>query len=307
MACIVYLGDFVWEMLQTLTLSAVFMIFVGSFSQRRMLLGKATVPLMMDSPSSHSTEPDFSPSHVPENGSEESELPVSLLDWSDGEKELDSGGSSPGCLSQASCLGLPSQRQAVIPARQNAEDRRTEVQLFWLCRHKSQQCSKQVLGAQEAEKPAAGTVGAGPSQEEALQMQDGSRTKEPLEDSQEALEKLNTQPSCADDTVQLIDEHGIYSSAKLVPAAETVFLPPHSQQYLERSEGEGFEIREVIVDEKPFQCVICAKAFKRAWELFSHEVVHNEERPFCCQLCQVRGRKEAGRKWLFALIIFHMP
>ncbi|POI27884.1 hypothetical protein CIB84_008366, partial [Bambusicola thoracicus] len=81
------------------------------------------------------------------------------------------------------------------------------------------------------------------------------------------------------DFVQLIDEHGIYSTAKLVLGSAAgeleeaaVVLPPHLKRGA--SGAAEFEIREVIVDEKPFQCGVCEKAFKRAWELFSHESVN---------------------------------
>uniref|UniRef100_A0A8C3CKC3 C2H2-type domain-containing protein n=1 Tax=Cairina moschata TaxID=8855 RepID=A0A8C3CKC3_CAIMO len=106
------------------------------------------------------------------------------------------------------------------------------------------------------------------------------------------------------DFVQLIDEHGIYSTAKLVlggAAGEleeaAVVLPPHLKRGASvASSGAEFEIREVIVDEKPFQCGVCEKAFKRAWELFSHEVVHNEERPFRCDLCEASFKRHSDFK-----------
>uniref|UniRef100_A0A8D0HL44 C2H2-type domain-containing protein n=1 Tax=Sphenodon punctatus TaxID=8508 RepID=A0A8D0HL44_SPHPU len=127
-------------------------------------------------------------------------------------------------------------------------------------------------------------------------LQDLCRTKgDPAEG-----ELGSSPPQPPDDVVQLIDEHGVYSTAKLVPGsgAEGSPLPPQQQQLLPREseEGEEFEIREVIVDEKPFQCTVCAKAFKRAWELFSHEVVHNEERPFRCQLCQASFKRHSDYK-----------
>ncbi|EMP42516.1 Deleted in malignant brain tumors 1 protein [Chelonia mydas] len=99
------------------------------------------------------------------------------------------------------------------------------------------------------------------------------------------------------DFVQLIDEHGIYSTAKLVLGGaageldEGVVLPPHL-----RRAGPQLEIREVIVDDKPFACGVCEKTFKRAWELFSHEVVHNEERPFHCDLCEASFKRHSDFK-----------
>ncbi|XP_042704080.1 zinc finger protein 768-like isoform X1 [Chrysemys picta bellii] len=99
------------------------------------------------------------------------------------------------------------------------------------------------------------------------------------------------------DFVQLIDEHGIYSTAKLVLGSaageldEGVVLPPHL-----RRAGPQLEIREVIVDDKPFACSVCEKTFKRAWELFSHEVVHNEERPFHCDLCEASFKRHSDFK-----------
>ncbi|OPJ90412.1 zinc finger protein 501-like [Patagioenas fasciata monilis] len=95
------------------------------------------------------------------------------------------------------------------------------------------------------------------------------------------------------DFVQLIDERGIYSTAKLVLGSAVGELDEASGA--KRGAGE-LEIREVIVDEKPFQCGVCEKAFKRAWELFSHEVVHNEERPFRCDLCQASFKRHSDFK-----------
>ncbi|OXB74357.1 UNVERIFIED_CONTAM: hypothetical protein H355_002422 [Colinus virginianus] len=92
------------------------------------------------------------------------------------------------------------------------------------------------------------------------------------------------------DFVQLIDEHGIYSTAKLVLGSAAgeleeaaVVLPPHLKRGA--SGAAEFEIREVIVDEKPFQCGVCEKAFKRAWELFSHERQHCDDKPHVCGVC----------------------
>lgn len=102
------------------------------------------------------------------------------------------------------------------------------------------------------------------------------------------------------DFVHLIDEHGIYSTAKLVLGGaageeleDVVVLPPHLKQ---GGAGPELEIREVIIDEKPFQCRVCEKTFKRAWELFSHEVVHNEERPFHCDLCEASFKRHSDFK-----------
>ncbi|XP_061444239.1 zinc finger protein 774-like isoform X2 [Rhineura floridana] len=241
---------------------------------------------MVDIPSSPASELDFSPNRIPENGSEGSELPAPLEDWSDGEKELDSDRRSPGLSSKTSFLCVSLQGKDVATTNTpDTEAREAELQQF---RRRPQQCGKRRLMDQRMGKPVACVEETGPSHERHLRLKGACRKKGPAEDGQEVLEKLDTQPSRSDDIVQLIDEDGVYSSAKLVPITEMA-LSPYLTQHLERHSGEGeeFEIQEVIVDEKPFQCVICAKAFKRAWELFSHEVVHNEERPFCCQLCQV--------------------
>uniref|UniRef100_A0A674JAA4 C2H2-type domain-containing protein n=1 Tax=Terrapene triunguis TaxID=2587831 RepID=A0A674JAA4_9SAUR len=95
------------------------------------------------------------------------------------------------------------------------------------------------------------------------------------------------------DFVQLIDEHGIYSTAKLVLGSaageldEGVVLPPHL-----RRAGPQLEIREVIVDDKPFACSVCEKTFKRAWEL--HQLVHTEERPFHCEMCGKKFKRSSN-------------
>lgn len=241
---------------------------------------------MMESPSSPTRELDLFPSRVPENGSEGS---VSLESWSDDEKDLDSGFPSHSRKIAFSCI--PSQGQNVIAAAHDAEEQDGKGQLLWLTHCKSQRCKDQRVVVKGARKPVAVTGEAIPSPGRQLQLQDLYKKTGAVENGQGAAEKLDSETACSDDLVQLIDEHGVYSSAKLVPATGAVCLLSCPQQRLECSSGEGedFEIREVIVNEKPFQCAICAKAFKRAWELFSHEVVHNEERPFCCQLCQVRA------------------
>lgn len=252
-------------------------------------LQRALLPIIvMESPSSPTSELDLSPSRVPENGSEGS---VSLEGWSDDEKNLDSGGSSPDHCSRIVFPCIPSQGQSVTTVAHGAKEQEGEGQLLWLSRCKSQPCQNQGVVVQGVRKPVAGTRDAFPFPGRQLRLQDRPKKAGTVEDGQEAGEKLDAQTAHLGNFVQLIDERGSYSSAKIVSATDAVRLLPCPKQRLEYrgAEGEDFEIREVIVDEKPFQCAICAKAFKRAWELFSHEVVHNEERPFCCQLCQVRA------------------
>ncbi|NXR24337.1 ZN112 protein, partial [Cinclus mexicanus] len=50
------------------------------------------------------------------------------------------------------------------------------------------------------------------------------------------------------------------------------------------------------VAEKPFQCPVCHKGFKRAWELLSHEVVHTEARPYTCHLCRATFKRHSDFK-----------
>uniref|UniRef100_A0A8C4T6R0 C2H2-type domain-containing protein n=1 Tax=Erpetoichthys calabaricus TaxID=27687 RepID=A0A8C4T6R0_ERPCA len=94
------------------------------------------------------------------------------------------------------------------------------------------------------------------------------------------------------------------SSRRRKPISPTQYLQPNSGSQTEvccassplRSndhlklidENGGYST--VIVDDKPFQCSVCEKSFKRAWELFSHEVVHNSDRPFHCDICQTCGK-----------------
>lgn len=256
-----------------------------SFLHRTLLVKGLAAPITMDSPPSLSADPDFSLSCRPGSGSEGSEPPVSLGDWSDSEKEPDSDGSSPGRSGKTSFLSVPSPNKNV--AAQASEKKVAKVHLFWLSRCKAQPHRKLESVSCRAETPTERAREAGQSPGRRLQWQEAH--KESVESQQEARGKEDT----PEDIVQLIDEHGVYSSAKLVPTPEVALLSPYPPHLLEHGsrEGEDFEIREVIVDEKPFQCAICAKAFKRAWELFSHEVVHNEERPFHCQLCQVWKQK----------------
>uniref|UniRef100_A0A8C4T2W3 C2H2-type domain-containing protein n=1 Tax=Erpetoichthys calabaricus TaxID=27687 RepID=A0A8C4T2W3_ERPCA len=102
--------------------------------------------------------------------------------------------------------------------------------------------------------------------------------------------------------IQLIDENGGYSTAKLVPCVDVEIEEDDgvedacnrvSKQYTDRSPSN---IQEVIVDDKPFQCSVCEKSFKRAWELFSHEVVHNSDRPFHCDICQATFKRHSDYK-----------
>ncbi|KAG2457561.1 zinc finger protein 708-like [Polypterus senegalus] len=102
--------------------------------------------------------------------------------------------------------------------------------------------------------------------------------------------------------IQLIDENGGYSTAKLVPCVDVEIEDDDgvedacnrvSKQYTDSSSSS---IQEVIVDDKPFQCSVCEKSFKRAWELFSHEVVHNSDRPFHCDICQATFKRHSDYK-----------
>nr|XP_028558283.1 zinc finger protein 771-like [Podarcis muralis]XP_028558284.1 zinc finger protein 771-like [Podarcis muralis]XP_028558285.1 zinc finger protein 771-like [Podarcis muralis] len=245
---------------------------------------------MVDVPSSPAHEADFSPCRIPENGSVGSELPVSLEDWNNGEKELDFAGSSVGHSRKKHFLC-----KDTTAATSKTEVRVAELQHSSLSSHKPQQCRKQGFVAQEVGRPIGSMEEAGPSHGRHLQSQGTCKKKGTAENGQEVRENLDAQAPCSDDVVQLINEDGVYSSAKLVPTTKVALLSCLPQR-LEHCRGEDFEIREVIVDEKPFQCAICAKAFKRAWELFSHEVVHNEERPFCCQLCQASFKRHSDYK-----------
>ncbi|MGH0139575.1 UNVERIFIED_CONTAM: hypothetical protein FKN15_042322 [Acipenser sinensis] len=92
--------------------------------------------------------------------------------------------------------------------------------------------------------------------------------------------------------IQLIDETGGYASTKLVPCEDR----EEEQKQEERERAPALEIREVVIDDKPYRCSACEKTFKRAWELLSHEVVHNSERPFRCHACPARFKRHSDYK-----------
>nr|XP_033817855.1 zinc finger protein 835-like [Geotrypetes seraphini] len=113
-------------------------------------------------------------------------------------------------------------------------------------------------------------------------------------------EPLATSGNSNSNLVHLIDENGIYSTTKFIPGStlgetQEAELLPH----LKKEKGavvSDLDIQEVIIDEKQFQCSVCDRSFKRAWELFSHEVVHNEDRPFHCNLCDASFKRHSDFK-----------
>ncbi|XP_030053554.1 zinc finger protein 2 homolog [Microcaecilia unicolor] len=113
-------------------------------------------------------------------------------------------------------------------------------------------------------------------------------------------EPLATSGNANSNLVHLIDENGIYSTTKFIPGStpgeiQEVKLLPHLKKEKDAVVSD-LDIQEVIIDEKQFQCGVCDKSFKRAWELFSHEVVHNEERPFHCNLCDASFKRHSDFK-----------
>lgn len=82
--------------------------------------------------------------------------------------------------------------------------------------------------------------------------------------------------------VQLIDEHGTYSTARLVPDVSAEERSGKEEPGSLRSGSEGLE---GLARPRQFSCAACGRAFKRAWELLSPEVVHTAARPFRCGLC----------------------
>ncbi|XP_030826119.1 zinc finger protein 629-like [Camarhynchus parvulus] len=105
--------------------------------------------------------------------------------------------------------------------------------------------------------------------------------------------------------VQLIDERGVYSTAKLVLGGRSGAPGEAENDDEEEEDGAGkeeeelpahLEIRQVIVADKPFQCPACHKSFKRTWELLSHQVVHTEARPFTCHLCRATFKRHSDFK-----------
>nr|XP_030729600.1 zinc finger protein 92 homolog isoform X3 [Globicephala melas] len=93
--------------------------------------------------------------------------------------------------------------------------------------------------------------------------------------------------------VQLIDEHGTYSTARLVPDVSAEERSGKEEPGSLRSGSEG---REGLARPRQFSCAACGRAFKRAWELLSHEVVHTAARPFRCGLCAAAFKRHSDCK-----------
>lgn len=93
--------------------------------------------------------------------------------------------------------------------------------------------------------------------------------------------------------VQLIDEHGAYSTARLVPDGSAEERSEKRGPGLLRAGSEGWE---GLARPRRFSCAACGKAFKRAWELLSHEVVHTAARPFRCGLCAAAFKRPSDCK-----------
>ena len=93
--------------------------------------------------------------------------------------------------------------------------------------------------------------------------------------------------------VQLIDEHGAYSTARLVPDGS---VEERSEKRGPGLLGAGSEGWEGLARPRRFSCAACGKAFKRAWELLSHEVVHTVARPFRCGLCAAAFKRHSDCK-----------
>eukprot|EP00069_Balaena_mysticetus_P009780 bmy_06440T0 len=93
--------------------------------------------------------------------------------------------------------------------------------------------------------------------------------------------------------VQLIDEHGTYSTARLVPDGSAEERSCKQEPGSLRSGSEG---REGLARPRQFSCAACGRAFKRAWELLSHEVVHTAARPFRCGLCAAAFKRHSDCK-----------
>ena len=112
----------------------------------------------------------------------------------------------------------------------------------------------------------------------------------------EPLLHLFQAPGGAEDAapvlVQLIDEHGAYSTARLVPDAAAA--AERSSKRAPGSLRDSSESREGLL--RRFSCGACGKAFKRAWELLSHEVVHTAARPFRCGLCAAAFKRHSDCK-----------
>ncbi|KAJ8775462.1 hypothetical protein J1605_016312 [Eschrichtius robustus] len=93
--------------------------------------------------------------------------------------------------------------------------------------------------------------------------------------------------------VQLIDEHGTYSTARLVPDGSAEERSGKREPGSLRSGSEG---REGLARPRQSSCAACGRAFKRAWELLSHEVVPTAARPFRCGLCAAAFKRRSDCK-----------
>ncbi|XP_074163510.1 uncharacterized protein LOC141564666 isoform X4 [Sminthopsis crassicaudata] len=108
--------------------------------------------------------------------------------------------------------------------------------------------------------------------------------------------------------VRFINNDGVHSTARLVrgtmvAAAARIGVEASREATMEdeeEPEGEeesgGAGSGQGLVEDKRFLCVACGKHFKRAWELFSHEVVHNSARPFRCELCDAAFKRHSDFK-----------
>nr|XP_020859241.1 zinc finger protein 696-like [Phascolarctos cinereus] len=113
--------------------------------------------------------------------------------------------------------------------------------------------------------------------------------------------------------VHLISDDGVHSTARLVRGrtvaattrvvAEASGEAPAEEEEAEAEAEEEEESeaalpgsREGLMEGKRFLCVACGKHFKRAWELFSHEVVHKSARPFRCDLCDAAFKRHSDFK-----------
>ncbi|KAM9037400.1 uncharacterized protein ACOB8E_019664 isoform 1-T1 [Sarcophilus harrisii] len=108
--------------------------------------------------------------------------------------------------------------------------------------------------------------------------------------------------------VHFISNDGVHSTARLVrgtmvaaaarmgveASGEAVAKNEEEPEGEEESGGTGSG--QGLMEDKRFLCVACGKHFKRAWELFSHEVVHNSARPFHCELCDAAFKRHSDFK-----------
>ncbi|OWK16195.1 ZNF582 [Cervus elaphus hippelaphus] len=122
---------------------------------------------------------------------------------------------------------------------------------------------------------------------------DPSHLRTHQEDAEDPEEAPGGAEAEAGTLVQLIDEHGAYSTARLVPDGSAEERSEKRGPGLLRAGSEG---REGLARPWRFSCAACGKAFKRAWELLSHEVVHTAARPFRCGLCTAAFKRHSDCK-----------